>query len=257
MKTHYVTVATERKYYMPYLEKLIPDLVILGYNNEWLGFQMRYKLVLEYTRLLEDDDIIVFIDAYDILPTKNFKNLTKKFLEFQKKEQDVKLIVGFCKGGGFSIEELWANYYFGNVNGKRINAGNYLGYVKNVRTILSEILQIFPDLTLDDQVTLTKYANINKKCGIYIDTKFDFFYIGGNALTQITLCENKESCFIHSPGNGFLDKFLLEEHNIDIGCDAERIKLDLINSRKNKVQGYFLKSNVLVKWIVNWYFGYS
>jgi len=49
---HIITVATEIKYYMPYLIESIKknnnELVILGLNMKWLGFNWRFKMMKEY-----------------------------------------------------------------------------------------------------------------------------------------------------------------------------------------------------------------
>ncbi len=38
-------IATENKFYLPYLKQLIPNLIILGMNMEWEGYMMKPKLV--------------------------------------------------------------------------------------------------------------------------------------------------------------------------------------------------------------------
>jgi hypothetical protein len=41
-----ITVATNSKYYFPYLKESIKrnggELVVLGYNEEWTGFSLKY-----------------------------------------------------------------------------------------------------------------------------------------------------------------------------------------------------------------------
>ena len=75
------------KLYLPYLKLLIPDLVILGMNTKWEGFITKYKLLLAYlnniNNAISDDDIICFIDAYDVLPTKRMNDLEKTYKEFE------------------------------------------------------------------------------------------------------------------------------------------------------------------------------
>lgn len=74
---HYVCVATKSKLYFPYLKQLLPELTVLGMGTKWKGFIMKYELLGEYLKILNNDnDIVCFIDAYDILPTKNTLNRT-------------------------------------------------------------------------------------------------------------------------------------------------------------------------------------
>jgi hypothetical protein len=205
---HYVCVATESILYLPYLKQLLPELVVLGMGMKWRGFIMKYELIIEYLESLKDDDIICFVDAYDVLPTKNIIKLERKFIKFSKKHPNVKMIVG----GGVtqnSIQEFFNDVVFDN---SKINSGTYIGYVKNIKHILLFILQ--QNNIQDDQVELIKYAKQNPN-DIYCDIKHNFFYVISTPLQQIKL-NNKKCSFIHANGNGCLENFLLQHHNIQI-----------------------------------------
>ena len=102
----YVCVATESKLYLPYLQKLIPNLIILGLNTKWKGVITKYKLFRKYLNSVEDDRIVVFIDAYDVLPTKNIDKLEKQFINFSIKNPDVKMIVGFDKVRNIIVDKI-------------------------------------------------------------------------------------------------------------------------------------------------------
>jgi len=53
---HIVTVATESKYYFPYLvqscERNGIKLKVLGYGEKWLGFNWRLRKMIEYLKTL-------------------------------------------------------------------------------------------------------------------------------------------------------------------------------------------------------------
>ena len=95
---HIVTVVTESKYYFPYLSKSCKrhgkQLKILGYGEKWKGFNWRFKLMIEYLETLKDDDIVCFIDGYDVLCTRNLNELKSVFLKLHK-EKKCKIIVGY------------------------------------------------------------------------------------------------------------------------------------------------------------------
>lgn len=209
---HYVCVATESKGYFPYLKQLIPNLDVLGFDKKWTGFSMKFELMIEYLNSLHDDDIVCFIDAYDVLPTKNIVNLEKKFTLFSKKHPEIKMVIGYGKNNNILFETCIKNY-FGTIDGDRINSGTYIGYVKNVKDILLSIYRSQTDEILDDQIEFTKY--IKQKGGVFIDKKCNFFNVISKPLLQIKNT-NKKCCFIHAPANGLLDDFLLEHHNIRV-----------------------------------------
>jgi len=243
----YVCVATEMKLYLPYLKQLLPELVVLGLNTKWDGFITKYKLLREYlsTPEIQDDDIICFIDAYDVLPTKNIALLETKYQTFMKEHPDIKIIVGYDKVDNF-IHEYLCRMTFGTVNDIRLNSGQFIGTAKNIREIITHILDTTAHFQTD-QIELTKYANKNKT--VYIDINEEFFYVKSLPLQQVLLpkiVSINAVAFIHANGNGCLEHFLYEEHNIQVqlkerwfnfldnvkGVLRKIIIYDLINLRK-------------------------
>jgi hypothetical protein len=207
MTIHYVCVATESKLYFPYLKQLVPDLVVLGMNKKWKGFIMKYELLIKYLKTLNDNDIVCFIDAYDVLPTKNITHLEKQFVKFSNKHPKIKMIVGggVIKG---KIQKICNDIIFDN---SIINSGTYIGYAKNILHVLLEIMKQ-PKIN-DDQIELIKYTKNNPN-DIFIDIDNNFFLTKSTPLQQVNLEDNIECSFIHANGNGLLEDFLLEHHNI-------------------------------------------
>jgi hypothetical protein len=229
---HYVCVATESKLYFPYLKQLIPDLVVLGMNMKWTGFIMKYDLLVNYLKTLNDSDIVCFIDAYDVLPTKNIIQLETQFINFSNENPDVKMIVG----GQTKLNEIqqqFSNVYF---KGSNINSGTYIGYVKNILFVLSSILK--KKNICDDQLELIKYAKKNTN-DIFVDSNNNFFGVISTPLQQVKL-NNNNCSFVHANGNGLLEDFLAEHHNIH--CKLEdRVKNYMIHVKTtcSKVEQYF------------------
>ena len=223
----YICVATEMKLYLPYLKMLIPELVILGLNEKWEGFITKYKLLKHYLSLDEiyDDTLICFIDAYDVLPTKNIIYFERKYKEFIKNHQDVKMIVGYDIVDNVVHEHLCQDI-FGTVDNVRLNSGQFIGSAKNIKEVINYILDNTSNFQTD-QIELTKYANTFKK-EVYIDINHDFFYVKSRPLKQVLLpitglnSAVAGPAFIHANGNGFLNEFLLKEHGIYISS-KERI----------------------------------
>jgi hypothetical protein len=222
----FVCVATEMKLYLSYLKQLIPDLVILGLNTKWEGFFTKYKLFNEYLSNLNDDDIVCFLDAYDVLPTKNINTLYDKFISTIQKHPDTKMIVAYEKNNNVFLEYA-AEICFNSVNGIRLNSGTYIGFVKNIKNILKSMIDKYAN-TSDDQVALTQYAN-EFPGEIYIDINKEFFFLLNDPLQQINITDNNKSCFIHANGNGLMDEFLKKEHNI-IVSDVNKIKYFIENA---------------------------
>jgi hypothetical protein len=214
----YVCVATEMKLYLPYLKELLPDLVILGLNTRWEGFITKYKLLQAYLSSAEivEDDLVCFIDAYDILPTRDRPQLEANYRAFMEAHPAVKIIVGYDKVEN-RLHEYFCQAIFGTVDADRLNSGQFIGSAKNIREMITYILTNTPHFQTD-QIELTKYAN-QFKTEVYIDTPQAFFYVKSRPLQQVFLSAQSEAgpAFIHANGNGLLDQFLQSEHGIQLG----------------------------------------
>ena len=235
MTIHYVCVATESKLYFPYLKRLLPDLVVLGMNKKWEGFIMKYKLLIKYLKKLKDNDIVCFVDAYDVLPTKNIIHLEKQFVKFSKKNPKIKMIVG----GGIitsKIQKICNDFIFDN---NVINSGTYIGYANNILYVLLEIMK--KTNICDDQVELIKYAQNNPN-DIFIDDDADFFFTKSTPLQQLKLVDNAKCSFIHANGNGLLEDFLLEHHNINTGVNIRLSNFIEHNISINKKINTYIKN---------------
>ena len=244
---HIITVATESKYYLPYLKKSCnkngKDLKILGYNEIWKGFNWRFRLILNYLEKLNKEDIICIIDGYDVICTRNLKTLKNVFLEMKKKYK-CKIIIGYDNLQPNDIfgyyNYLWLKYYFSTCNNISLNAGTYIGQVKDLLIILKEIYNLNPNDKADDQVLFTKYCNINSN-DIYIDINNEIFLTIDTPRKEVDkflIFENNKikyknnyPFFIHGPGQTFLD-------NIIIKLNYE---YDYLNPIKKKLNDDFYK----------------
>lgn len=87
---HIVTVATESQYYFPYLvescERHGQKLEVLGFDEKWQGFNWRFKKMISYLKTLPKNDIVCFVDGYDVICCRNLKEMPNMFLEIKKKQ---------------------------------------------------------------------------------------------------------------------------------------------------------------------------
>jgi len=245
MTVHFVTIATESKYYFPYLlkscEKFNYNLKILGFGEKWKGFNWRNKLVLEYLNELNENDIIIFIDAYDVIFIRDSVEFEKTFLNLYK-QHNFKMIVGYdnLKHSLF-LNKIMVKFLFGSCNGVSLNAGTYGGFVKDIKIIIRNILTINNENEADDQVMLTKYCNENNN-DVFIDTENKLFltldkpfhFIEDNLIfnnkNQIQY-NNNFPFILHAPGSSFLDK-TINKLQLDTDCQVNkeiRNKYGIIN----------------------------
>lgn len=240
---HIVTVATDSEYYFPYLIETCKNngknIVVLGYGKKWQGFKWKFKLMIDYIEKLNDIDIVCFVDGYDVICIRNLEQLKDEFIKLKKK-YNCKLITGHDKVINYFVQK-YITYTYGTCNNLNLNSGTYIGYVKDLKYILNNILNLnkFKNIN-DDQILYTKYCNDNNN-DIYIDSNGELFltivypnndidnYLDFN--NNIISYNNNKPFFIHGPGGTYLDNIL--------------IKLNYKCNIKNNIKKTYYKKNLL------------
>jgi len=242
-----ITVATDNDYYLPYLiescKKNNKEIIILGYGEEWKGFTWRFELLLTFLKNTNPNDIICFVDGYDVICTRNLNELPDEFIRLKEKHK-CKMICG-SSDAQHPYFYFHTYLFFGLCKNQLLNAGNYIGYSKDIYSILNTIYKSNPTTT-DDQVLLTKYCNKYEK-DIYIDKKNELFWVPINALHEIheksyvvknnnLIVKNQRPFFVHGPGGTYLDKVIIKlKYNYDYNNKVkDKIKNSLIKKTNAK-----------------------
>ena len=243
---HIITVATHAQYYFPYLVESIKkngnNLKVVGFNEKWGGFNWRLKKMISYLDSLKSNDIICFLDGYDVLCLRNLAELNSKFIELKNK-YNCKIITGYDNVQP-KVYSIFTSMYFGKCDNKLLNAGTYIGYTKDIIIILNNILKLNKDDAADDQILMTKYCNLNKN-EIYIDINNEIFLTINSPLQDLSKIveidnnklkyNNQYPFFIHAPGSGYLDNILVKlNYKLDKSINNELYD----NFFKNKVMLY-------------------
>jgi hypothetical protein len=227
MAIHVVTVATESKFYFPYLVESCRiqgvELEVLGYGETWRGYNWRLQIMLDYLQKLPEDDIVCFVDGYDVICCRNLYELKDEFIRITK-ETNAKIVVGHTQTSFYMNFLTYID--FGLCKGTSLNAGTYIGFVKDLKNIIREIYNINPDDNADDQQLMTKHCKLNNS--YYIDTDAKLFLTLSYPLSDIRKHVNitpSKTCngaaaanklerngnypfFVHSSGNGYLDNII-------------------------------------------------
>jgi len=248
MKTHIITIATNSELYFPYLvdscKKNGIPLTVLGYGEKWTGFTFRFDKMIQYLKKLDPNDIVCFIDGYDVICVRDLREMSDVFLQLKKKN-NCKIVIAenkIIKNNLFNfVNYINVIVYFDKCKNKLLNAGTYIGHVKDILYVLEQVYT--GDNTLDDQKILVKYCKNNPN-DIYIDLKNELFLTIDRPFDSIhpylTVKNNKiyyknnRPFFIHGNGNTYLDSTL----DI-IGYKNVKINDKLYYKNKNK---YYLST---------------
>ena len=211
-----ITVATSKQLYYPYLEETCRmfggDLVCLGYGEKWGGYAWKFKKVIEYLSSIDQDELVIFVDGYDVVCVKDLSTIQEKY-EARQAETNCKLIIATEARRMFPTE--MAEIYYGTKNGILINSGTYMGFSGDILGVLTNAINLYPE-DEDDQILITKYAKISGD-EISIDVDQTFFYTVGTPFCEIDVLDNKHPYFVHACGCGLLTNII---NNLGLPVDG-------------------------------------
>jgi hypothetical protein len=215
-----ITVVTHSDGYLPWLEKSCKrfniELIKLGYGQKWLGFSWRFKLISDYLKVINPNELIIIIDAYDVIVLRPLDHIEEYYNNILKMTNK-KIIISEDKNMNKFIDTI-AKIYFGTCKDTRICAGSYLGKAKYILGIFNKLIFEGDD---DDQVLLTSYFNKYPE-DVYIDTDNIFFLTRNKKLgdiledKNIKVVDNKlkymnsRPFFIHGNDNTYMHNLILK-----------------------------------------------
>jgi hypothetical protein len=221
------------------------------YIELWKGFIDKITKVREYILKFDDDDIICFVDAYDVLMLSSEKDILQKFYNY-----NCRILFG-TELNCFpeSNLETYNNYYKNKTqinNYNYLNSGGYIGYKKDIYDMLkwkpdSEIAVLCEDG--GDQNYFTKYFFENES---YMSIKFDYTQMIFQNVTGVDINTfvfrnghlyntilHTYPCIIHF--NGFFDMDVKTVTDIKTNKDISVLELFMYKLKKSingKVQTF-------------------
>jgi len=162
---------------------------------------------------IPDDDVVMFLDAYDVIVLSDKETILDRFMQFGKP-----VVIG-AERGCFHLPHVVALYPPSPTSFRFVNSGCYLGYVKNIRRILAWILnhQELAGLHKFDQTSFTIYFLRNQQ-EVALDY-FNYIVINGYQLKrdEITVDMERKKVVFNRSGvetcafHGNVDKEIYEE----------------------------------------------
>ncbi len=145
-KLHICTMATHEHKGLRYLRKSCEHynlpLEVLGMGLQWRGLAQKLHVSEEYAKTLPENDILMFVDGYDVILQADEKTILETFYAM-----NYPFVI--------SVErDLWphkemAQLFPKDTSFRYLNSGTYIGYVGNVLEILRGVRPY--DFSCDDQ----------------------------------------------------------------------------------------------------------
>jgi hypothetical protein len=132
----------------------------------------------EYLDSLPPDEIVCFIDAYDVILLRPLEDLEAFFVNFNK-ITGARIVVG-CDVNATGSIGLVSRLYYGACNNKYVNSGTYIGFASDLRDMMTFIFkEISDDVQADDQIMIRKYCSATQSVHIDCDRVFFLTLVGG------------------------------------------------------------------------------
>lgn len=149
-------VATHSDRYFPSLQdsckKNKCNLKVLGWGEKWKGFGMKYRLMEEFVNNIDNNEIIMFVDAYDVVILQDSRIIENKF-----KSLNIPILFSIEPQPKSLIEHYLSKKQFSTCQNQFLNSGTYMGYCYAIKKFLSEIR--CENDNCDDQINLLDLCN--------------------------------------------------------------------------------------------------
>ena len=200
--------------------------------------------MIQFLKKLDPNDVVCFIDGYDVICVRDLREMTDIFLQLKKKN-NCKIVVAenniITNNIYYFFLSITERIVFDKCKNKFLNAGLYIGHVKDILYVLEQVYT--GDNTLDDQKILVQYCKNNPN-DIYIDLEnellltidrpFDSIHQYLTVKNNKIYHKNNRPFFIHGNGHTFLDSTL----NL---VGYKNVNIDNILSKKYKSK-YFIST---------------
>jgi len=208
---HVITVATDESrlsYLNTSTKKYNINFTNLGKDVVWEGGTMKgpgggqkLNLVKDYVSKINDDDVVLFVDGYDVFINDNLETIYERFIGF-----DCKIL--FAGEKNCWPDKTLQPFFEGDTDYKYLNSGVYIGYASYICSLIENYIQN----SEDDQLFMQKKFIVDKfnASNLYkIDTENYLFQCLAGAVNAVSVkpngqLVNKETrccpCILH--GNG-------------------------------------------------------
>lgn len=237
---HLVTVATHSDGYFPWLlqscKRFDAPLNVLGWGQVWKGYGWRLQLIIDFLNSIPDNDLVCFIDAFDVILLKPLRDLEECYYHNAKKDT---LLIAEERPQTW-IEKSGAYITFGKCNGSFINAGSYIGPAYVIKNVLASF-----DNVIDDQVRLVSYCktqidqvSIDKtsSCFLTVSSMFKEF--------DIKLLSLYDPCILHGAMNTNMNN-VIRLLGYDMTLEQERLLNQYHKSSIYKKVLYYMRLTAL------------
>jgi hypothetical protein len=223
-----VTYATHNSGYLNALIKSSKlnnfDLIILGKNKKWEGFTQRLFDIILFLKEKPKDEIICFVDGFDVLNLGSKNEFIDKFKSFNTD----KVIFSTSKDN-FILQLIYGKVNLNDINHEynRLCAGCYVGYCHKIIELFENICKIHNSNNEDDDQTLLTQCYFNCNNCLRLDYDNILFY-----------CIESSNGIID-----YINLILQKQPTLELNNQYYFFQDNRLVLKKNKVKPVFIQGN--------------
>lgn len=226
-----VTVATHSDGYFPWLRascaRLGAELVVLGWGQPWKGFAWRFDLMARYLTTLPEDEVVCFVDAYDVILLRPLALMEARFRALHRRHGFDVLVSREHAAG--ALQKAAAAFTFGACRGMPISAGAYMGRAGDLLRVLTRIRARDADPAADDQRLLAAFCrdepgrvHVDADSRVFLTTVASFRDAAAAASTEGLM--QGDPCIFHGAANTSLDALIRGRGYAFSQQDSDRLR---------------------------------
>ena len=151
------------------------DLIVLGQGDKWYGLLQKLVSLKNYLSENQSNEVICFVDAYDVIFLDNPKKLEQWFLK-----QDSNKVYFSATRDNFTTRQVFSKIASQDRNKifNRLNSGCFIGFRDVIYNLLCDLDKEydFSNLQQNDQEIVSKYYSSKKFSNITLDCSSEVFY---------------------------------------------------------------------------------
>jgi len=274
---HVCTVATHSDRYFPVLkascERFQTKLVVLGWGEKWQGFAWKFSKMLEYLNALPDDEVVMFVDGYDVVLLQPPSIIEKRFRATGKP-----MIVAEDGSHPTAIVRYFMSKCFHDVEGLSVNTGTYIGYAGYLKRFLHMLSWFSNDFAAgeNDQEVASRIwkqfpemITVDERCEFFVTLYGGSLFLPDNNISWSewphiqwsndgSLVVNNDSnesnnsvfpCVLHGPCNTNLNDILIK---LGYTIPESVYRYTTLNHVKYMAKAFHSYTPFIILWLVLW-----
>jgi hypothetical protein len=223
-----VTYATHNSGYLNALKESSKlngyDLIILGENKKWEGFTQKFFDILSFLKTKSMDEIICFVDGFDVLTLGTKDEFINKFNSFNTDK-----VIFSASKDNFILQLIFGkiNSNDSNFEYNRLCTGAYVGYCNKIIELFENICEIHKLKIDDDDQKNISVCYVNCKNCLQLDYDNSLFYC----------VESSNGIF------EYINLFFKKQPYMELNNNFYFIEDNRLILKKNNVRPIFIQGN--------------